>query len=132
MQMHHMPHEAATQALESDPRGSIPPSARFLPRGEIASCASFRDAVCLGWENRAIRGMTQRTLAEKLDVPNSHMSNMLNREAVDRHGKPRQDLPAKLIADFERVVGNRAVSQWLARMAMLTLMEEVITTQRGL
>ncbi|VWB07883.1 hypothetical protein BLA6863_00190 [Burkholderia lata] len=76
--------------------------------------------------------MTQRTLAEKLDVKGSHMSNMLNREPVDRHGKPRQDLPARYIAEFEREVGNRAVSQFLARMAMLTLMEEVITAQRGM
>ena len=76
--------------------------------------------------------MTQRTLAEKLDVKGSHMSNMLNRESVDRHGKPRQDLPARYIAEFEREVGNRAVSQYLARMAMLTLMEEVITAQRGM
>ncbi|KWI87183.1 hypothetical protein WM08_17260 [Burkholderia ubonensis] len=99
---------------------------RFVAPESIAECATFRDAVCLAWELRAVRGMTQRTLAELLDVPASHLSNMLNRDPVDRHGKPRQDLPAKLIADFERVVGNRAVSQYLARMAMLTLMEEVI------
>ncbi|MBM2769897.1 helix-turn-helix domain-containing protein [Burkholderia anthina] len=99
---------------------------RFIAPESIAECATFRDAVCLAWDMRAVRGMTQRTLAERLEVPASHLSNMLNRDPVDRHGKPRQDLPAKLIADFERVVGNRAVSQYLARMAMLTLMEEVI------
>ncbi|KVQ12024.1 hypothetical protein WJ99_13855 [Burkholderia ubonensis] len=114
-------------AYSQAPRGPAPTqSDRFVAPESIAECATFRDAVCLAWELRAVRGMTQRTLAELLDVPASHLSNMLNRDPVDRHGKPRQDLPAKLIADFERVVGNRAVSQYLARMAMLTLMEEVI------
>ncbi|KVH78400.1 helix-turn-helix domain-containing protein [Burkholderia cepacia] len=114
-------------AYSQAPRGPEPIQGdRFVAPESIAECATFRDAVCLAWELRAVRGMTQRTLAELLDVPASHLSNMLNRDPVDRHGKPRQDLPAKLIADFERVVGNRAVSQYLARMAMLTLMEEVI------
>jgi hypothetical protein len=131
MQTHQALVKAAVQPLDQNPRAA-PQSASFLPRDAIASCASFRDAVCLAWEHRAIRGMTQRTLAELLDVKASHISNMLNREAVDRHGKPRQDLPARLIAEFEGVVGNRAVSQYLTRMAMLTLMEEVITAQRAL
>ncbi|MBB5508122.1 XRE family transcriptional regulator [Paraburkholderia atlantica] len=129
MQTHHTSHTAAP-AFETD-RGYTAPAARFLPKEAIAACASFRDAVCLAWEHRALRGMTQRTLAEKLEIAGSHMSNMLSREAVDRHGKPRQDLPARYIADFEREVGNRAVSQYLARMALLTLMEEVITQQRS-
>ncbi|OJA66560.1 hypothetical protein BGV71_31760 [Burkholderia ubonensis] len=106
--------------------GARAEQAEFVPQESIAECRSFRDAVCLAWDARAERGMTQRTLAERLEVPASHLSNMLNRDPVDRHGKARQDLPARLIADFERVVGNHAVSQYLARMAMLTLMEEVI------
>lgn len=126
MQTHHTSHPAAP-AFETDRGFAPPPGARFLPKEAIAACASFRDAVCLAWEHRALRGMTQRTLAESLEIPGSHMSNMLNKEDVDRHGKPRQDLPAKKIAEFERVVGNRAVSQYLARAALLTLMEEVIT-----
>ncbi|WP_258257479.1 helix-turn-helix transcriptional regulator [Burkholderia sp. EMB26] len=109
--------------------GAHTAQAEFVPQESIAECSSFRDAVCLAWEQRAERGMTQRTLAERLDVPASHLSNMLNRDPLDRHGRARQDLPARLIADFERVVGNRAVSQFLARMAMLTLMEEVIQTR---
>ncbi|MFL9904730.1 XRE family transcriptional regulator, partial [Paraburkholderia fungorum] len=125
------PNKAAAQALETDPRGFTPSSARFLPKEAIAACASFRDVVCLAWEHRAIRGMTQRTLAEKLEIKGSHMSNMLNRDPVDRHGKPRQDLPARYIAEFEREVGNQALSQWLTRLSRLTLMEEVIDTQRG-
>jgi hypothetical protein len=126
MQIEQTPYKAAASTQGYVTPEYSTPSARFLQREKIAACASFRDAVCLAWEHRAMRGMTQRTLAELLEVKPSHMSNMLNREAVDRHGKPRQDLPARNIADFERVVGNRAVTQYLARMAMLTLMEEVI------
>ncbi|MFM0243818.1 helix-turn-helix domain-containing protein [Paraburkholderia sediminicola] len=126
MQIHETQHKAPAGAHEQVPRDQPGVSARFLPRETIAACTSFRDAVCLAWDNRARRGMTQRTLAELLEIKPSHMSNMLSREPVDRHGKPRQDLPARYIADFERVVGNRGVAQYLARMAMLTLMEEVI------
>jgi hypothetical protein len=132
MQTQETPHKAPAYALDHAPPDAPRVSMRFLPREAIAACATFRDAVLLGWKHRARSGMTQRTLAELLDVKPSHMSNMLNREAVDRHGKPRQDLPARLVADFERVVGNRAVSQWLTRMAMLTLMEEVIQRQETL
>jgi hypothetical protein len=131
MQTQQTPHKAAAPALDPFNRELSSVPMRFLAKDEISACASFRDAVCLAWEHRASRGMTQRTLAELLEIPASHMSNMLNREGVDRHGKPRQDLPARCIADFEQRVGNRAVSQYLARLAMLTLMEEVITAQRG-
>lgn len=126
MQIQETPHKAPVGAHEQVPRDVMGAPARFLSREAIAACASFRDAVCLAWDHRARRGMTQRTLAELLEIKPSHMSNMLSREPLDRHGKPRQDLPARYIADFERVVGNRGVAQYLARMAMLTLMEEVI------
>jgi hypothetical protein len=137
MQMEQTPYKAAAPVLAPVMHDRYGASVQvrqpqFLPRDQVAECASFRDAVILAWKNRAVRGMTQRTLAELLDVKTSHKSNMLNREAVDRHGKPRQDLPARLVADFERVVGNRAVSQWLSRMAMLTLMEEVLHRQEML
>lgn len=132
MQMEQTPYKAAASFTEHVPAGYVSAPLRFLHREKIAACASFRDAVCLAWDNRAVRGMTQRTLAELLDVKPSHMSNMLNRVAVDRHGKPRQDLPARLVADFERLLGNRAVTQYLTRMAMLTLMEEVIHRQETL
>lgn len=126
MQIQETPHKAPAGAHEQVPRDLSSAPARFLSREAIAACTSFRDAVCLAWEHRSRRGMTQRTLAELLEIKPSHMSNMLSREPVDRHGKPRQDLPARYIAAFERVVGNRGVAQYLARVAMLTLMEEVI------
>jgi len=129
MQMEQTPHKAVAPVLEPVMRERRA-SAKFVSREQIAACVSFRDAVCLAWDNRAVRGMTQRTCAELLDVPPSHMSNMLNRQAVDRHGKARQDLPARLVAGFQRVVGNDVVSQWLTRDAQLTLLEEMLQRQQ--
>ena len=129
MQIEQTPDKAGASFVEHGPPGYASAPFRFLPRDEIAACASFRDAVCLAWDRRAVRGMTQRTLAELLEIQPSHMSNMLNRQAVDQHGKPRQDLPARYIADFERHVRNRGVTQYLIRLAMLTHMEEVIHAQ---
>lgn len=130
MQAHEAPYKASFTALDNGPREAVGVSARFLPKDAIAACGSFRDAVRLAWDNRVQRGMTQSILAAHLEIANSHMSSMLHRCAVDGHGKARRDLPARSIADFERVVGNRAISQYLSRMAMLTLMEEVIHSQR--
>ncbi|MFM0306246.1 XRE family transcriptional regulator [Paraburkholderia sp. RL17-383-BIF-A] len=102
---------------------------RFLPKDAISACPSFRDAVRLAWENRVQRGMTQSMLAGELHIPNSHMSGILSRTPVDKHGKARRDLPARSIAEFERLVGNHAVTQYLMRMGMLTLMEEVLSRE---
>jgi hypothetical protein len=115
--------------LETSTRERTKASVRFLPKHEISACPSFRDAVHLAWENRAQRGMTQRMLAAELQIPASHMSGILSRTPVDRHGKARRDLPARSIADFERLVGNHAVTQYLMRMGMLTLMEEVLSRE---
>ncbi|CAN7418322.1 XRE family transcriptional regulator [Paraburkholderia hospita] len=105
---------------------------RFLSRDQVAACNTFRDAVLLAWNNRSKRGMTKSMLAAELDIKMPNLSNMLNPQAVDRHGKPRQDLPARYIAAFENFVGNKAITQYLTRMAMLTLMEEVIQRQETL
>lgn len=132
MQTHYLPHEEANQALAAEPRGFTPSPARFLPKEEVAACVTYRDAVRLCWKHRNPRGMTQRTLAEHLDIPASHLSSMLNEEPVDENGKARQDLPARLIDETQRVAGNRAISQWLMRQARLTIMEEVINSQGNL
>jgi hypothetical protein len=132
MQTQYPSHEEATKALAVESRGFTPSPARFLPKEAIAACVTYRDAVRLAWENRAMRGMTQRTLAEHLEIPGSHLSNMLCKDGVDANGKPRQDLPARLIADYQRVLGNWAVSQWMNRQTRLTIMEEVINSQGNL
>jgi hypothetical protein len=132
MQTQYTTREEAPQTLAVDTRGFTPASARFLPKEEVAACVTYRDAVRLCFKYREPRGMTQRTLAEFLEIPGSHLSNMLCEDAFDANGKPRQDLPARLIKEMERITGNRGISQWLMRMARLTIMEEVINSQGNL
>lgn len=70
--------------------------------------------------------MTQRQLAEETGLHPPHVAHILNADPVDRHGNRRMDLPAAAIDAFERAVGNHIVRQYLMRLGMLTIMEEVI------
>lgn len=101
----------------------------FVPTAALDACASYRDAVRLAWESRANQGMTQRLLGAACALYAPHVSDYLAKDAIDSKGNRRRDLPAEKIDEFERVVGNRAVSQYLMRKAMLTIMEEVIAAR---
>ncbi|WP_420715643.1 XRE family transcriptional regulator [Cupriavidus sp. D39] len=101
----------------------------FLPTSLIAQCVTFRDACALAWEYRANEALTKQVLAVVADLYPSHSSDYFHREKHNANGKPRRDLPAEKIADVERALGNRAISQYLARRGMLTLMEEVISAR---
>jgi hypothetical protein len=127
MQTQQTPHKAAAHSLKPERDAPAP---RFLPEEQIAGCASFRDAVWLAWENRQVRGMTKRTLAELCGLYAPHVTNFVNPQAFDGKGKKRADLPADKVDEFERVVGNRAVSQWLADRAELTILERMIANKR--
>jgi hypothetical protein len=127
MQTQQTPHKAAARGLKPE-RDS--PEPRFLPDEDVARCVSFRDAVWLAWENRAVRGMTKRTLAELCGLYAPHVTNFVNPEPFDSKGKKRADLPAEKVDEFERVVGNRAVSQWWADRVDLTILERMIANKR--
>ncbi|VVE07052.1 XRE family transcriptional regulator [Pandoraea sputorum] len=105
------------------------PAKTFVPVEAINACSSYRDAVRLAWESRAHQGLTQRFLSVACALYAPHVSDYLAKDAVDSKGNRRRDLPAEKIDEFERVVGNRAVSQYLMRKAMLTIMEEVIAAR---
>lgn len=105
------------------------PTKVFVPQSDVDSCSSYREAVRLAWERRAQKGMTQSLLASFCDLYAPHVSDYLSKDVVDAKGGRRRELPAEKIDDFERVVGNRAVSQYLMRKAMLTIMEEVIAAR---
>ena len=127
MQTQQTPHKAAALGLKLERDSPVP---RLLPEEEIAGCASFRDAVWLAWENRDVRGMTKRTLAELCGLYAPHVTNFVNPLAFDSKGKKRADLPAGKVDEFERVVGNRAVSQWLINRTDLTILEGLIANKR--
>lgn len=48
-----------------------------------------------------------------------------------RKAKERGDLPADCIAKVERVLGNTAISQFLARQSELTVLEEMQASRRA-
>ena len=98
----------------------------FLPQQYIDLCKDYRDAVRLSWAARRSKGMLQRTLAERADLYASHVSEYLADSPVNEKGKRYRNLPGDKIDAFEAAVGNKVISQWKARSAGLTIMEEVI------
>jgi hypothetical protein len=114
-----------------EPPAAAPDSrpAPFLPASLIAQCRTYRDACALAWEYRASPSLTKQVLAVLADLYHQHSSDYFHREKANANGRARRDLPAEKIADVERVLGNRAISQYLARRGMLTLMEEVIAAR---
>lgn len=103
-----------------------PSAKRFLNKSEISECQTFREAVRLAWKNRARPYMTQERFAEELGTTASNMSRYLDASPFNSRGQRRPDLPAELIPKAEEILGNYAISQYLTRLGMLTLMEEVI------
>ena len=91
----------------------------------VALHRTYREAVRLGWDLRASQNMTRATLAECIGAYASHVTDYFHKDDAPF----RRNLPPELINDFEWAVGNRAVTQYLARKAELTIMEEVIATR---
>ncbi|MBO4120259.1 XRE family transcriptional regulator [Cupriavidus gilardii] len=104
---------------------------RFLPDAEIAMCATYRDACALAWERRAQPGLTLQALAALADLYPSHVSDYFQRAALNPKGNPRRSLPADKIADVERVLGNRILSQYLMHRGALTIMEAVLAARNA-
>lgn len=131
-QQHGLPDAYAPGALAGSV-DSAPRTLAFVPKSEIAECKSFRDACHLAWTHRTRKNLTFSHLAVAVEgLYASHASEYFAKNPISSKGKQLRDLPAKHIAAVQVELGNYAISQWLARFAMLTLMEEVITTQRNL
>jgi hypothetical protein len=103
--------------------------ANILPNARITECKTFRDACVLAWAHRVLPGLTKQMLAAMADLHPSHVSDYFHPSATHAKGSGRRSLPADKIADVERVLGNRAISQYLAHRAGLTIMEEVIASK---
>lgn len=86
----------------------------------VAALDSYRDAVRACWEMRRDRGDgAQSACARYIGAQVSHMSSYLSDDP------DRRDMPAKFIKAFQYWCGNTAVSQYLARIADLSVTEEV-------
>lgn len=131
MQTQESPLSPAVQSSRADrvhptPAGSL----IFLPDSLIAECKSFRDACHLAWKHRTRKNLTFSHLAVEIDgLYASHASEYFAVNPVSLKGKQLRDLPAKHVAAVEAELGNRAISQYMARVGRLTLMEEVIAAR---
>ena len=94
---------------------------KVYPRCTFEMVRTYREAVRLAWQMRRVRGMTKQQLAGEACLYASHVTDYLHED--DRPS--RRDLPAHKVAEFECVVGNRIVSQWMAMQSELTILEEM-------
>jgi hypothetical protein len=79
----------------------------------------------MAWALRRVKSMTQRQLAAEAELYPQHVTDYLAED-----DKPaRRDLPADRVAQFEAVVGNTLVSQWLAAQSKLTVLEQLQATK---
>ncbi|WP_454825367.1 hypothetical protein [Paraburkholderia xenovorans] len=106
-----------------------PARLRFLPRGEIEACATFRDACVLAWKNRQHPGMTTTYLASVCDLTQQHVSEYFHADERDEKGRKRRQLPADKVGLVQEQLGNCAIGQWLARDMAVRLVEEFFATE---
>lgn len=97
----------------------------FLPAAALAECFTFRDACRLAWKHRQNQGMTLTYFAMLLQENKGDVSRYFGEAAFDEQGRRMPRLPADLIPEAERLLGNHAISQFLTRKGLLHLMEEM-------
>jgi len=93
---------------------------RLIDPQIVLACKTYREAVRACWDLRMRRNLTRRVLAEAAGLYASHLSDYLSEDDKKR------ELPARHINAFEIECGNRFISQWLARQANLTILEQFI------
>jgi len=96
-----------------------------VPAAVVQGITSYRHACRLAWKLRAVRNLTRRSLADQTDLYATHVSDYFSVHAN------RRELPARHIAEVERVLGNTVISQWLASQCQLTVLEEVQADRAG-
>jgi hypothetical protein len=82
---------------------------QMLPDEEVSKCKTYREAVRLSWAMRRDKGMTKRTLGERLGAHAPHVTDYLHND----DDPSRRDLPAKHFGKWACVTGNWGVHQWL-------------------
>ena len=96
-----------------------------VPNQWIRHAKTYRQAVRLAWQLRRVQNLTRQQLATEAGLYPQHVTDYLCED-----DKPsRRDLPADKVAQFEGVVGNTMVSQWLAAQSRLTVLEEMQATR---
>lgn len=97
-----------------------------VPPAVVMGIKSYRHACRLAWKLRVVRNLTRRTLAELTGAYTSHVSDYFSVH------ENRRELPARLIAPVELVLGNTVISQWVAQQSKLTVLEELQAGRQAL
>ena len=98
---------------------------RLVDMEIVDACRTYREAVKACWDLRTRRNLTFRQLAEEGELYASHVSDYVSKRDSKR------SLPAQHINGFELACGNRFITQWLARQARLTILEQFIEQRRA-
>lgn len=95
------------------------------PEQWVRLAKTYRQAVRIAWQLKRVHFMTRNQLASEAELYPQHVTDFLHED-----DKPsRRSLPAEALPRFEAVVGNTLVSQWIARHAKLTVLEELTATK---
>lgn len=92
-----------------------------VPDALMRLARTYRDACRLAWALRRVRNMTYRQLAAEAGLRHQHVTDYFHRD--DK--RSRRSLPGEAIFATEAVLGNTAISQFHARRARLTVLEEM-------
>ena len=92
-----------------------------VPPELMRTVKTYRQAVRLCWALRRTRNLTFRQLAAECGLVYQHVGDYFNVD--DKPG--RRELPAEGVKPVELVLGNTAISQWHARNALFTVLEEL-------
>lgn len=96
-----------------------------VPIEYIKQCQDYKDAVRLCFALRRIKAATKRDIAAAAGLYAPHVTDYLS----DKPGK--RELPGRAITPFESACGNTAISQWLAHMSRLSILEEIMHGRRA-
>lgn len=98
-----------------------------VPPELMRTAKTYRQAVRLCWALRRLRKLTKAELAAECSLHAQHARDYFNPD--DARG--RRDLPAEAVRVVEAFLGNTAISQWHARNAQLTVLEEMQASRRA-
>jgi len=93
----------------------------IVPPHHLRIAKTYREAVRLCWQLRRVKGLTYRQLAAECELTHQHVGDYFNPDDKPK----RRSLPGDAVAAVEAVLGNTAISQWHARNAHFTVLEEI-------
>lgn len=97
----------------------------FISDEKVKAFSSYREAVIWSWKNRRQGyGMNDKTLQSWICSNFGYIPSHFSRSVNEFTASP-MDLKADFIGTFESITGNRAITQYLARITQTTSLEEI-------